>query len=182
MNQVALRYAHALISIAQENNEVEAYKNALIFVNDLLKNNESFYKYLTSEFVTKNERKKTLEKVLADLRLPDFITFLKLVIDRRRLRELPIVTREFVNLANKILGIDEGIIYSAVALSDDDVKTIEEKMTILRGTKVELINRIDERLIGGIKVIIRDQVYDGTLLAKITELKSHLQRTKAVKL
>lgn len=111
MNQVALRYAHALISIAQENNEVEAYKNALIFVNDLLKNNESFYKYLTSEFVTKNERKKTLEKVLADLRLPDFITFLKLVIDRRRLRELPIVTREFVNLANKILGIDEGIIY-----------------------------------------------------------------------
>ncbi|MFA6855264.1 MAG: ATP synthase F1 subunit delta, partial [Bacilli bacterium] len=137
---------------------------------------------LTSEFVTKNERKKTLEKVLADLRLPDFITFLKLVIDRRRLRELPIVTREFVNLANKIIGIDEGIIYSAVALSDDDVKTIEEKMTILRGTKVELINRIDERLIGGIKVIIRDQVYDGTLLAKITELKSHLQRTKAVKL
>ena len=123
-----------------------------------------------------------MEKVLADLRLPDFITFLKLVIDRRRLRELPIVTREFVNLANKILGIDEGIIYSAVALSDDDVKTIEEKMTILRGTKVELINRIDERLIGGIKVIIRDQVYDGTLLAKITELKSHLQRTKAVKL
>jgi len=182
MNQVALRYAHALMGIAQEQKSVEVYKNALIFVNNLVKNNEKFYKYLNSEFISKKERKNTLEDVLSNLELPDLIAFLKLIIDRKRLRELPIITQEFIKLANEIIGVDEGIIYSAIRLSNEDIRVVEEKMEQLRGTKVELVNRIDERLISGIKVIIRDQVYDGTLLAQLTELKSHLQRTKAVKL
>ena len=40
--------------------------------------------------------------------------------------------------------------------------------------KVELVNRINPSLLGGIKVIVHDRIYDGSILSRINSLKKNL--------
>ena len=40
--------------------------------------------------------------------------------------------------------------------------------------KVELKNQIDESLIGGVKIVIKDRVYDSSIKYKLEQLKSSL--------
>ncbi|MFA6852321.1 MAG: F0F1 ATP synthase subunit delta, partial [Bacilli bacterium] len=44
--------------------------------------------------------------------------------------------------------------------------------------KVELVNKIDKSIIGGIKVVIHDRVYDDSLKNKLDSLKSGLLQRK----
>ncbi|MGI6713733.1 MAG: ATP synthase F1 subunit delta [Bacilli bacterium] len=182
MSRVALRYADALVAIAKQENQIEAYKNALLLCEKILKENEEFSKYLKSEFVAKTERKKVIEKSFAIFQLPNLVNFYKLLIDQRRLSELSGIVKEYISQANKLLGVDEGFVYSAVDLAPEEITAIETRMSAIRGCKVELKNLIDSRLIGGVKVVIRDQVYDGTILNKLVGMKKHIQSAKAVKL
>jgi F-type H+-transporting ATPase subunit delta len=182
MSRVALRYADALIAIATEEKQLEAYKDALLLSEQIFKKNEEFAKYLKSEFVAKAERKKVIEETFKVIQLPNFMNFLKLLLDKKHLSELSGIVREFVKRANVLLGVDEGFVYSVVALTIDEITAIENKMSAISGCKVELKNRIDLRLIGGIKVVIRDQIYDGSILNKLSGMEQHIQRAKAVKL
>ena len=43
---------------------------------------------------------------------------------------------------------------------------------------MELQNIIDERLIGGIKVVVHDHVYDSSLLYKINSLKKGIRKER----
>ena len=51
-------------------------------------------------------------------------------------------------------------------------KVIEAKL----GSQVELENVIDERLIGGVKVIVEDKIFDGSVKNKVERLKESLIR------
>ena len=43
------------------------------------------------------------------------------------------------------------------------------------GKKVELKNKLDERLIGGVKVVVHDHVFDGSVKYKLETLKEQLK-------
>lgn len=182
MDSIALRYAVALRNIAREENKVQEFKEALLFFTDLVQERDDFYRLLTSEFITLNKRHELIENILAAFALPSFVAFIQILMERKRLRALNAITKEFTFLANDLLGIEEGIVYSAQLLDHQELLAVTQAISQTRGRPVELKNLLDERLIGGVKVIVRDQVYDGSVQAKIDGLKSHLQRTKAVKL
>ena len=54
------------------------------------------------------------------------------------------------------------------------VARIEQAMAKRQGQNLELTNRVDPRLISGIKVVIGNEVIDGSMKSKIESLKSEL--------
>ena len=56
----------------------------------------------------------------------------------------------------------------------DDIEKVQNSISESIGVKVELHNKVDPSLIGGIKVIIKDHVYDGSLKNKLSKLKNEL--------
>ncbi|MFR5600164.1 MAG: F0F1 ATP synthase subunit delta, partial [Holdemania filiformis] len=56
----------------------------------------------------------------------------------------------------------------------EDVARIEQAMAKRQGQNLELTNRVDPRLISGIKVVIGNEVIDGSMKSKIESLKSEL--------
>ena len=58
--------------------------------------------------------------------------------------------KEFHSLCNAYHGIEEGVVYAARSLSEDQMKELEDSFKV-RGRNVELTQKLDESLISGFR-------------------------------
>ena len=84
----------------------------------------------------------------------------------------------FNTLVNKHLGLIEGVVYSATALSDDKLETLSTLFSKKLGEKVMLTSVIDESLIGGYKVSVNNVVYDNSIKLQLKHLKDTLMNVE----
>ena len=82
-------------------------------------------------------------------------------------------------MINEELNIDEGYVYSTEPLDASQIAKIEDAVGKKLGHKVELKNNIDSRLIGGVRVVINDHVYDGSIKFKLETLKNNLKERRS---
>ena len=80
----------------------------------------------------------------------------------------------FNSYCNQYRGVSEGLIYSTLKLDQTVIDQIEKKISKIEGSKVELKNVIDPSLIGGVKVVIKDRIYDGSIKHNIEMMKKDL--------
>ena len=100
--------------------------------------------------------------------------FLRTVIDNGRLPALPEVARQFRMLVNARTGTSDAVVYSpfpieAQALADLAV-TLEKRF----GRKLNLTVKLDSSLIGGIRVVVGDEVLDTSVKARLDQMKVSL--------
>ena len=173
MDSIYNRYALGLFSIAKDENKVEIYKDEIKNIDTLLKENVDLVHLFSSYFINQNEKEKCVDKIFVNFQTY-VINFLKLIIKNNRINKFSLIAKEFNKLCNDYLHIKEGIIYSTEILSQEQIKKVEDKLSEVINTKVELTNQIDEKLIGGIKVIVDEKVFDGSIKNKLEKLKSTL--------
>jgi len=100
--------------------------------------------------------------------------FLRLAIENRRLGALPVVAQQFRALKNAQSGTADAVVHSAFpidasALSDLSV-TLEKRFARKLNVSVEL----DPSLIGGIRVVVGDEVLDTSVKARLELMKAAL--------
>ena len=100
--------------------------------------------------------------------------FLRLVIENRRLGALPVVAEQFRALKNAQGGTADAVVYSAFpidasALADLSA-TLEKRFT----RKLNVSVQQDESLIGGIRVVVGDEVLDTSVKARLEQMKAAL--------
>lgn len=102
---------------------------------------------------------------------PKISNLLKVVIDNGRLVALPEIAAQFRALVNASSGISDATIFSAFALEastlDETVATLEKRF----GRKLNATVVIDESLIGGIRVVVGDEVLDTSIKARLEQMK-----------
>ena len=84
------------------------------------------------------------------------------------------IFESFNSYCNQYRGVSEGLIYSTVKLEEKVISQIEEKVSKMENSKVELKNIIDPSLIGGVKIVIKDHIYDGSIKHNINMMKQDL--------
>lgn len=179
MDSVNNRYALALLSIAKEENKVDEYQKQAKIVYCILNDNPDYLRVLSSCFISKEEKHLLVEQAFEAIPLKHIISFIKVIIDNNRVSYMKKIFQEFNSLCNEYLGIAEGIIYSVINLSDEQINGISDAISRKMGQKVELKNILDEQIIGGIKVVIQDRIFDGTVLNKLVSMKNNLLIRKA---
>jgi F-type H+-transporting ATPase subunit delta len=105
--------------------------------------------------VTKDEKHNLVNEITED---DLFRKFIYVVIDEKRSKQLGFILEKFVKRINKEKGILNGIIYTTEKLDSDQVKQIEQGLSKKLDSKVNLKNIIDKEIIGGIKVVVEDDV------------------------
>ena len=175
------KYASAIVSIAREENKCEQYKKAFASLLDIFKENEEFSKYLESYFVKDEEKFKTIDELAKPYGLDNLNNFLKLLTQKHLINKFREIVKEINKLLNEQLEIEEGFVYSTVPLDEKQMGRIEQAISKKLNQKVELKNLIDERLIGGVRVVIHDHVYDGSIKFKLENLKNNLKERRTDK-
>ena len=96
---------------------------------------------------------------------------LRTVIDNGRLAALPEIATQFTALVNAQSGSSDAIVYSAFAIDDaalaDVVAALEKRFARKLKARVE----IDTGLIGGIRVVVGDEVLDTSVKARLEQMK-----------
>ena len=172
MESVGQSYGLALFEWAKEDQQLEAYKHDLDFVLSAL--DREAQRFLNQSLVALNERLAIIEKCFKDSIKPNTLNFLKLLCVRGRMNYLAEIVKEFYTLYNIDMGILEGVVYVVNVLDTDTLNEIEKAVSQKEGKKVLLNQKLDTSLLGGIKVVIGDRVYDGSLKNKINSLQSEL--------
>jgi len=174
MDNVGVRYAGALYSLAKDDNEIIQYQLAMKSLYIAIMENKEILTFLSSSFVVKTEKYEIVSLLCSSFDLRHLYPFFKVLVDNHRVNDFVSIYRNFNSMANDYQNIEEGFIYSTIPLHESKIREIESALEKQSKKQVELINRIDESLIGGIKVIIHDRVYDASIKNKINSLKSEL--------
>ncbi len=99
---------------------------------------------------------------------------LKAVIDNGRLAAMPELASQFHALANAQSGVSEAVVYSAFEMDDaqlaDVLKALERRFKRKLSGRVE----IEPELIGGIRVVVGDEVLDTSIKARLQQMKMAL--------
>lgn len=173
MNKLASRYAQALYDLSVEKKLEEKCLNELKTIKDLFEENPDLVPLLAQTQISKDEKKKLLDEVFGWAH-PYILNTLKLLVDKQRTQivvDLCKTYREFYNSAHNIV---QGVAYTTIPLSADELHTLEKDLSLKESKTIELVNRIDPTLVKGIKIRYGDKVLDASLKARIQGLRDSL--------
>lgn len=173
MNEIASRYGTALFSLALERNKLSEYQEEVKELKRILLENSDFVMVLGSSFETIENRLAIVDKTFKGVN-DDILSLIKILVENNRINEIFDVFTSFNSCCNEYRGVDEGLVYSTVSLDEQVINKIEQKISIIESRKVELINKIDPSLIGGVKVVINGHIYDGSIKNRIDLMKVEL--------
>ena len=125
--------------------------------------------------------KVTVEQVLnvitgvARSALPDAArNFLRVIIENGRLDALPEVAVQFRGIVNRLNGSSDAIVYSAFPVEEAALNDMSAALEKRFGRKLNLTVKIDESLIGGVRVVVGDEVLDTSVKARLEQMKAAL--------
>ena len=173
MEKVSSHYGLALYSLAVDLGKVSEYQLEVKELSRIFKENEDFIMVLGSSFLPIEERQEILRKVLVGVS-DNVMAFIMVIMDNNRINEILDIFDSFNSYCNEYRGVSEGLIYSAFKLDQKVIDQIQTKMEKIEHNKVELKNIIDPTLIGGVKIVIHDHVYDGSIKHHIENMKTDL--------
>ena len=97
-------------------------------------------------------------------------SFLSMVIDSKRERELYEISRQYMDMLNTRLGEADVEVFSKVALSAAEKARLKENLEERLKKKANMVFRTDKSIIGGLIVKYGGTVLDGTVNAQLTDM------------
>lgn len=172
--RVAKRYAQALFNTALRNDVVASVEDDMAAIAGLIRNDERFRHFLLSPNVARDERIKIAEKVFSDRITALTMQALRLMITKRREREIEGIYDEFLRLRREHDQALRAVFTSAVELTDAEKSDLVAKLASKSGKKVEPEFKVDPSVWGGVKVAFDNYVLDGTVRGSYTRLRDTL--------
>jgi len=102
---------------------------------------------------------------------PGLINFLQTLLEHGRLSVLPEVAHQFRALLNAQSGFSEAVIYSAYPLDAAAKAAVTEVLEKRFSRQLQTSVEIDESLIGGVRVVVGDEVLDTSVKSRLEEMK-----------
>lgn len=97
--------------------------------------------------------------------------FLRAVIDNNRLSALPEVADQFRALKNAQSGSRDAVVYSAFPIGAAELADVSATLEKRFARKLNVSVRVEPDLIGGIRVVVGDEVLDTSVKARLEQMK-----------
>lgn len=104
------------------------------------------------------------------------VTAVAVLVQRRGVKLLPEVVAAYAALLDDQLGRTQADVASAVPLSREQQRRLENQLASLVQKEVVLRVREDEDLMGGVVVRVGDQLIDGSVRSRLEQLRQRLAR------
>jgi F-type H+-transporting ATPase subunit delta len=102
---------------------------------------------------------------------PAGMNFLRTVIENGRLPALPEIVTQFRALKNEQSGMSDAVFYSAFPIEAAALADVAGVLERRFGRKLNLTVQQDPSLIGGIRVVVGDEVLDTSVKARLEQMK-----------
>ena len=170
--RLAGRYAKSLIDLAKEKNALEEVYKDMLYLKEVIKNTE-FVALLRSPVIKADKKIKILDAITKGKVSQFTAAFNKLLIEKSREKSLPEIITSFIDQYKKHKEIYPVKLTTATEVSNAVKNEIVQKVKEQTGLKnIELIEEVDEDIIGGFKLELGDTLVDATISYDLNKVKS----------
>ena len=168
---IARPYAEALFKAqASDLAGTAAWLDELAAVAD----NEQLQQFADSPLVTEQQVFDLISGVLRTALPEAGKNFLLLVIENSRLAALPVVAQQFRALKNAQSGTADAVVFSAFPIDASALADLSATLEKRFARKLNVSVQQDDSLIGGIRVVVGDEVLDTSVKARLEQMKAAL--------
>lgn len=168
-------YANALFEVARVEGSLGEVEDELFRFARALEASDELRATLTDEAIPVVRRQGVVEDLLGAKASPVTANLVAFVVGAGRARQLPQIIDRLVERAAAAKDSVVGEVRSAIPLTDDQVTRLGEALGKATGKKVEVKVIIDPSVIGGIVAQVGDTVLDGTVRARLDQLRESVK-------
>lgn len=168
------KYAKALFDVTYQNGKSGETAKQLIEISKAF--DSAAVHFFENPFNSITDKMSVLNNSLEGKCNPEVMNFLKVLIDNGRLSLLSEITKEYTIKTQESAGITKGKIFSAINLSEDFIKQVENISSDVMGKKIELAFEKDESLIAGYKLQVGGWTLDDSAQTHLKNLKEDLMK------
>ncbi|HQX57992.1 MAG: F0F1 ATP synthase subunit delta [Rhodoferax sp.] len=133
--------------------------------------NEQLLQFAGSPKVTDQQVFDVISGVVKTALTDNAKNFLQIVIANGRVDALPEIAAQFRALKNAQAGSSDAVVYSAFPIDDKAVAELSGTLEKRFGRKLNITVELDASLIGGIRVVVGDEVLDTSVKARLDQMK-----------
>jgi F-type H+-transporting ATPase subunit delta len=172
------RYATALFELAEETKSVDRVGDDLAAVSRMLDESSDFMRLVRSPVFSAEDQIGALEAICRQAGIGGVtLNFLKLVASNRRLFALPGMIAAFRTLVARSKGEVAAEVTSAEKLAPKHVTALKAALKTSMGRDVQLAEKVDASILGGLVVKVGSRMMDNSLKTKLQNLKIAMKGT-----
>lgn len=172
MTELAREYGEGLYALTEEEGISPDVLEQMLGLRTLFREQPDFCRLLSNMSLSKRERVAILDRVLRGQTHPYLLNFLKILCERGVLNEYEGCLAAFKTLYNQAHGIVEATVTTAVALDEGQRAHLAAKLGQMTGKTVELTEKLNASLLGGVLLEMNGQRYDNTLKTRLEAIHS----------
>ena len=174
LSVVGTRYAKALLDVVG-GQDPDKTLSELRSVRDLIAASTDLHVALLSPAVAQSRKRAVIARLLDPMGVSKPIrNFLFVIIDHRRINELPAIAEAFEVLLDERLGFVRASVASAHALNDTQRAGLTAELSRLSGKQAKVAFATDPALLGGVVARLGSKVYDGSVRGQLERLRLKL--------
>lgn len=167
---VDLVYSNALYSVAEDIGKKNEILEEGLEILKIIDKEKKLVMFLRDPAIAGEDKKAVVKQVFADRISREMLNFIFVLIDNRRTRNFHSIMREFKRTADRDNGVTRGEIHSVRLLTNSQISRFEKEISRLLGKKVSLDNKIEEGMIGGIKIMVDGRMIDASLKKRLDDI------------
>lgn len=173
------RYAKALADVAAEQQALEAVGRDLHTVVETMKQTREATAFFASPAIPLSDKRRVLQAIAAGAGVkPLSVSFLNLILEKRRLLHLGEIALAYEELIDERLGRGKATVTSAVPLSEPIIHGLKKHLRTVTGKEIYLETRVDPAIVGGFVAQIGSTIYDGSLRTQLKKVREHLLKNE----
>jgi F-type H+-transporting ATPase subunit delta len=173
MEEIAQVYARALFEVATEQDALDTIQEQLNAFADAMNENRQLAAFFFSPYFSATEKKEGLVRTVTDAH-PAFENFLQALIERHRMPAIFRIRTEYDALwdeARKLLAVQ---ITSAIALGEDEVKSLGERIGKQVDRDVQVSADVDPDILGGVVLRVGNVILDASIRNRLEQLRKQV--------
>lgn len=173
-HRASVRYAKSLIELSQEQKVLEKVIEDMKLFSKIIEESREFANILKNPIIQTYKKRKVLKAIFDKRVQPLTIKAFELILSKNRENMLAFIATDFINEYNILKGIAVAHITTPFTLDTDQRKQVNELVTEITGKNPELIEEVNETIIGGFVLKIGDRQIDESVKTKLTKIQRAL--------
>ncbi len=172
---VSQTYGEALFEVAMEEQKADIFLTEAQDILATLEQNPELDKLMKHPKISKQDKEQVLEEIFKGQLSEEMTGFMKLLVNKERYNELPKILEFLIDRIKEEKKIGVAFVTTAVELSEEKKQSVKARLLQTTQYKeMEMNFSVDESLIGGMVIRIKDRVVDSSVRTQLEEMKKQL--------
>jgi F-type H+-transporting ATPase subunit delta len=177
-SKINVRYARAFFTLARDKGLTTELRKDAGLITAVCASSSDFLHLLESPVVKISKKVNAIKSIFEGKVNVYSLNFLVLITENKREMNIPGIFRNLEDLYRKEDGVKTAVLTSAQPLDEALVLHIRQIIETEFDAKVELSQKVNDKLIGGFVIRVDDNQYDASISTQLKKIREQLLQTE----